>query len=286
MKLNKDIAVKNIILLGFAYFMINIYHTGQITKYVHPRMNIYILLCGIYFTVLAVINFKSLFIEYNHKVNKAVLVIFTIPLCIALFIPPASLSADVIKNKGTNISQMVNNTSEANNSSSNANTDNSGSQFTSNNYGTDSSTPSDNSINSTLNIPINVEENKESQLKFDKGIIKITSDNYYMAVSELFNNTDDYQGKGIEISGYIFRDKDFKPNQFVIGRTLITCCTADASIFGVMGEMKGADQLKDDDWYTITGKIKTITDQGEKIPGVEVISMKKISKPENDYVYP
>lgn len=275
MILNKDILAKNIILLGFSYFMIKIYYTGQISMYVHPRMNIYILLCAIYFVIISIFNIKRIFIKHNANLNKGVLIAFIIPLCIALFVQPVSLSADVIKNKGINISQANSNTSQGNN---NLNTDgiNNNNNISADSLGNNEST-SDDTFGRDSNGNIT---------RTGKDVIRVNENQYYSILCSVFDDIDAYQGKTIEISGYVFRDKTFKDNQFVIGKTLITCCSADATIVGLMCNMRDSDLLKNDEWFTVTGTIKAIIYEGQKMPSIDVGSMKKISKPNNEYVYP
>lgn len=192
MKINKNALLQNIILIGFAFFMIKVNVTGEITYFVHPKMNKFIFICGILFTILALFNCKNLFIKRENHLNKSLL-IFIIPLCLALFVPPTSLSANTIQNKGINLT-AYNNASHNNNK----------------------------------------------------------------------QNT----------------------NQFVIGRTMVACCTADASLVGLMCEYKEDQKLNNDEWYVVTGQINKVDFDGMSIPGIEVTRMEKINKPVNEYVYP
>ena len=243
MKLNKNAFLQNIILIGFAFFMIKVHVTGEIARYVHPKMNVYILVCGIIFAILALLNFENMMTEQENKLNKSLL-IFIIPLCLALFVPPTSLSASTIQNKGMN-----------------------------------------------LGIYSNSNSNKQSNVapgtKTNEGIeIKVTEDNYTQTMYNLHDQLDDYTGKTIQISGYIYKDDTFKSNEFVVGRTMIACCTADASLIGLKCEEINSENLKNDDWYVVTGKIKKVNLEGTEIPGIVVTNMEKTNKPPNEYVYP
>jgi len=245
MKINKNALLQNIILIGFAFFMIKVNVTGEITYFVHPKMNKFIFICGILFTILALFNCKNLFIKRENHLNKSLL-IFVIPLCLALFVPPTSLSANTIQNKGINLT-AYNNASHNNNKQTSA----------------------------------------EPETKPDeKAEINVTEDNFTQILYDLHDQPDDYMGQKIQISGYIYKNNTFNTNQFVIGRTMVACCTADASLVGLMCEYKEDQKLNNDEWYVVTGQINKVDFDGMSIPGIEVTRMEKINKPVNEYVYP
>lgn len=243
MKLNKNACLQNVILIGFAFFMIKVYVTGEIALYVHPKMNVYILICGIIFAILALLNFENMLTDKENRLNKSLL-IFIIPLCLALFVPPTSLSGSTIQNKGMNLAIYS---------------------------------------NSNNNKP----SSPEPVAKPNEGVeIKVTGDNFTQTMYDLHGQLDQYIGQTIQISGYIFKDETFKSNEFVIGRTMVACCTADASLIGLKCENPKEQELKNDDWYVVTGKINKVNLDGTQIPGIEVTSMEKTNKPVNQYVYP
>lgn len=246
MKLNKNAFLQNVILLGFAFFMIKIIVTGEVALYVHPKMNLYILLCGIIFAILALLNFENMITEQDNKLNKS-LFIFIVPLCLALFVPATSLSASTIQNKGMNFGLYS--TSNSNNK--------------------------------------NKQSNLELGAKTNEGIvIQVTEENYAQTMYDLHDQLDDYIGTTIQISGYVFKNDAFNSNEFVIGRTMITCCTADASLVGLKCENIGSENLENDDWYMVTGTIKKVDYEGVEIPGIEVTGLEKTNTPINEYVYP
>lgn len=296
---NKEAFIRSLILLGFAFFMVQISYTGEIAMYVHPRMNIYILLCAIYFIIIAIFNLRNVFSEHKHSVNLLLIAIFAIPLCMALFIPPVSLGSDLAKNRGTNLkgallsqadnpSKNINSDTTVNNYNINNNSDSNVSATDSNNNPQlDNSDDSQKSAEIENSVKSDSAKNKDiNSKKIENGIIKVNDENYIATLDELMINPNNYVGKTIEITGFVFRDTDFSDNDFVIGRLSMICCAADMQIVGLMCNMENAKSLKNDTWLKVKGKIKIGTYYRKKMPVIDVKEIQSISKPENEYVYP
>lgn len=257
MKINKEILFEILILFGFGLFMMRLLYTGQISMYIHPRMNIYVLLCSIYFIIIGIFNIKDLVKVSNKKTNMYMNSLFLIALCMAIIIKPATISAsqDIMKNKGVNIAQ--------------------GSTGTNNNL--QDSNPAD-----TTN---GLQYKDEAKLNIENGVTKIGENSFVTNLDEIFTNTDKYKGKYIEISGFVYREKGFLENNFVIGRLYMVCCSADSQIVGIMCHFKNAKTLKTQSWINVKGTINVVNYNGEKVPIIEVKETKNIDKPQNEYVY-
>ncbi|WP_409340323.1 TIGR03943 family putative permease subunit [Paenibacillus sp. MBLB4367] len=101
---------------------------------------------------------------------------------------------------------------------------------------------------------------------------------------DLFSNN--FLGKKIELSGFVYRENDMKPEQFVIARFGVSCCSADASPFGVMVESAMAINLPKDSWVKIKGIIGKTTYNQNEIMKIDAQSVAKIKAPNSPYVYP
>lgn len=55
---------------------------------------------------------------------------------------------------------------------------------------------------------------------------------------------------------------------------------------GLMCHYENAGDLKNDTWVTVTGKIEKNLIQGQLSAGIKAESIKKIGKPDKQYVYP
>jgi putative membrane protein len=99
-------------------------------------------------------------------------------------------------------------------------------------------------------------------------------------------DTKKYENKTIELTGFVFRDKDFNDTSFIAARSLITCCAADTSIVGLICEYNDGKQLKNDTWIKVKGKIKDTSFNGQQMPMIVVEKCEEIEKPKNEYIYP
>jgi uncharacterized repeat protein (TIGR03943 family) len=72
--------------------------------------------------------------------------------------------------------------------------------------------------------------------------------------------------------------------QFGVSRFAISCCSADASPYGVMAKFGKASEFATDEWVTVTGKLSTAAYNGIEIIQIDVTKITKISPPEDPYV--
>jgi len=143
--------------------------------------------------------------------------------------------------------------------------------------------------NSTQNIVKNKEANLTVAIMskgegFGEGVINVDSKNYLDVMEELTNNLDKYVGREIIIEGFVYRNKDFSKNQFVVARMLVTCCAADAQIVGLM--VDAGLNIKDNSWVRVRGYIKRGSYDNQQIPVIEAKSIDLIKKPKEEYIYP
>lgn len=107
---------------------------------------------------------------------------------------------------------------------------------------------------------------------------------YYEKISM---NPEAYVGKRITVSGFIYKEEGFAPNQLVVSRYLITHCIADASIIGFLTEFEqGINTLQSDSWIELQGTLGIERYNGAQLPIVRVQNWKIIDQPREPYVYP
>ena len=113
----------------------------------------------------------------------------------------------------------------------------------------------------------------------------IEPNNYTNVLNACYENLSDYVGKKISFSGYIYKNSDFKNNQFVLARDMTTTSPNKTYIVGFLCECNKLDGFNENDWVEITGKIEKGNYHGE-IPIVKVKKIKKVAKPEKSQVPP
>ncbi len=95
-----------------------------------------------------------------------------------------------------------------------------------------------------------------------------------------------FQGKKVEISGFVYREPDMLDNQFVIGRFAMDCCSADALPYGVLVEVDDAQRYANDSWLKLQGIISKSTYQDIEIMMFLPDTLTPIETPASPYVYP
>ncbi|MED4351934.1 TIGR03943 family protein [Schinkia azotoformans] len=107
---------------------------------------------------------------------------------------------------------------------------------------------------------------------------------YYEKISM---NPNAYKGKKIKLSGFIYSEEGFTPNQLVISRYLITHCVADASIIGFLAEFEQEfEDIQPDTWIEVEGILSIGSYNGMELPIIRAKSWKIVEQPEEPYIYP
>ena len=114
----------------------------------------------------------------------------------------------------------------------------------------------------------------------------LQADNYTNVLKSVHENIDEYIGKEICFSGYVYRVSDLEENQFVLARDMIINENNQTLVVGFLCSCKNANEYINNEWVDITGKITKGNYHGD-IPIIKIIDIKKIEKPQtNIYVYP
>ncbi|KEZ49737.1 TIGR03943 family putative permease subunit [Metabacillus indicus] len=127
------------------------------------------------------------------------------------------------------------------------------------------------------------EELEADMLKMDK--IVLTEKNYIAMTNILDKNPQKFEGKEVEMLGFVYREEGFEEDQFVVARFGLSCCVADASVYGTLASIEDGDTYEQDEWVKVSGKIKSVKFKDWTLPSVEIQSIKKIEQPKEPYVY-
>ena len=94
-----------------------------------------------------------------------------------------------------------------------------------------------------------------------------------------------FQGKEIELSGFVYRDPAMSGNELALTRNMTTCCSAHATLYGTLVRGEGLDVFEDESWIRIRGLI----DEDlifQNMPVIIVLDAEAILPPDQSYVYP
>ncbi|NRR15211.1 TIGR03943 family putative permease subunit [Bacillus pacificus] len=115
--------------------------------------------------------------------------------------------------------------------------------------------------------------------------IQVEDKDYVQTMSIIGQDVKGFKGKEITFSGFIYNDKDVTGDKAVVARYGITCCIADASVWGMIVAGENVKKLPQETWVKITGLLDETTYKGALFPLVKVSKVEKINTPIDPYVY-
>ncbi|HVP21347.1 MAG TPA: TIGR03943 family protein [Anaerolineaceae bacterium] len=104
-----------------------------------------------------------------------------------------------------------------------------------------------------------------------------------------FNSGSDpsiYVGQEAIVSGFVYHDARMGPDQFLVGRFVVTCCVADALALGMVVHWPGADKLAANSWVLVKGPVSISNLGGQRLPGIEASQVNAIPSPDQPYLFP
>lgn len=116
-------------------------------------------------------------------------------------------------------------------------------------------------------------------------IFVIESKNYTNVLKASHDNIDNYIGKKINFTGYVYRLIDFKDNQFVLARNMIISDKYNYVVVGFLCEYDEIKNYKDGTWVNVTGEIVKGDYHGD-MPIVIVNEINKCDAPKEEFVLP
>ncbi|MBY6035994.1 TIGR03943 family protein [Fictibacillus nanhaiensis] len=302
--LDFHIYLRGIIMIGFMLLLIGLITSGKLSFYVAPKMHIFVYFAIVIFGILGVMQFfrRS---QHQHDDNCGcgvehapkgsplkhflIYMLFVIPLLTGFMMPEKAMDSSVAEKRGIRYGNGL--------------------------YAKPAQKTDDGKVVATEEIDVEayledpegyiekMEENVKEEnpveiydvteyyeklgkklLKEDK--VKVTSEHYLDTMSVLDIYLDQFKGKEIETTGFVYREDGMEENQVVIARFSMNCCSADAVVYGTIIEGDQVSKLETDTWYTVTGIIDETEYTNIRLPLVKVESLKKIEPLKDPYVYP
>lgn len=246
--------IRIFICFGMALMLTVSVVTGDIALLINPKFRILIILSIIMLLVLGMIQCWYLKKEEVHPIGLWGYLMILTPILVYLFFPPQALDASMINKKGVTLV------------SSNQAKERQAKQLEKPRQ----ETPYQKVLNEMKKKPIIIFDEK----------------NYagYLSALELYPK--ELQGKKIRIKGFVFKDDpELKKDEFILSRFTVSCCTADASVVGVITKYHQAPILKADEWIEVEGTISTTKLFGYDSPLIELETYRKTQKPKDPYIY-
>ncbi|WP_456273411.1 TIGR03943 family putative permease subunit [Bacillus sp. AK031] len=139
-------------------------------------------------------------------------------------------------------------------------------------------------LQSYEDFPLETDFDKLTEIVYEREKVFVRDEQFIQTLSIIDENLDDFAGKEIQLTGFIYKDESFVENQAVISRFTVTCCVADAGVYGLLTEDDDLAALEPDTWVNVSGVIEKIDFHGNLMPVITNPVFEVIEAPENPYV--
>ncbi len=307
------------ILAFFAYYILRLVKHDQLVIYIGPRMQFYVKLAAIGFYLFAVMQLVLAFRAWwgtrqqdpscdcgscspasmsavSHSFFYA---LFAVPLLLVLLLPDQALGSSLVDKKGITLTGAIAGNAAG---SSGAAASAGKAPATAANAGglagqggtVDSPSPaavSPPSSGDPLDTLFPHDEYSEdlatlAKKLYKKDSISIKDKGFMETVTSIDFYMNNFIGKKVEISGFVYREDGMEENQFVVSRFAVQCCSADSAPFGFMVEGSLGKNLKKDTWVSVTGTLGTTQYGGNEILKIDATRIQRIEAPASPYVFP
>ncbi|WP_202711022.1 TIGR03943 family putative permease subunit [Sporosalibacterium faouarense] len=270
-----------IILLGFTFLLYDLTSTDKLKLFIHPRLTQYVKITFYVLVILSIVQITRVFSKgHGTKIRKGY-ILFVLPLLLVFIVNPKGLNAQIIAKKGVNLGEIRNSNIgniQDKDIDNKEEIENSGVQVDKATESSEAQSITDNQMEINTDY-ISFANTQESQVFLD-------------TINNVSNNTEEFLNQEVSVIGFIYRQEDFKENQFVIARMLLSCCVADTQVIGLLCESEEANNFNDSEWVRITGTVNTTVyldpkfNQEISLPLLKISSIERVSEPESPYVYP
>lgn len=271
---------------GFALYIIHLVKSGKLMYYIAPRMETIVKLSAVALALIAIyLVFAALWALQGtapscgcHHMpgkspvkNTVAYSLLAAPLILGWFVPDAVMGSKVVDMKGIVLSKAP--TSPAVSAPPGETVK-------------PPSTAGDPQPVFISDDPFAAQYSKFAERLFAQDPIVIKEDTYLEAISAIDLFMEQFQGKAIEISGFVYRQEDMSDTQFVVARLAMECCSADATPYGFLVEWPEAKTLPEDTWVKVYAAISSSMFGGMEIVTLRASRVESIEAPETPYVYP
>ncbi|HFI0694826.1 TPA: TIGR03943 family protein [Streptococcus suis] len=267
--------IRFLILAGYFEMTLYLYISGKLDQYINLHYRYLAYLSMILSFILAIVQLyiwvKDLD-TYSHLTKKSSklssFICLIIPLAVAWLFPTVSLDSTTVAAKGYHFPLAAENDAKTQEQ-----------EGTTVQY-----LKPDTSIYFTESVyKSEMREIADRYLAQEK--IEITSENYMEVMEAIYDFPNEFSGKTIEMTGFVYNDPD-NSQQFFLFRFGIIHCIADSGVYGLLST--GApSHFPDNSWVKASGKIKIGYHHSlqQSLPTIELEQIEEIQQPENPYVY-
>jgi putative membrane protein len=272
--------IRGIILVGFTLLLVKLLLSGNITNFIAPRMLPFIYFATGTFLIMGILQiwrsdskkdldiFCDCGLDHNRKTSpiKSLVLycLFLFPVFTGFLFPDVILDSSVVAKRGINLASA--------------------------NASVEQKPASSNDGNETVAASTDSSQAKSLDELYLEGLlnndkIEVTDPEYSKIISTVEMNLEKFVGKEIELTGFVYREPDYKQDQMAISRFTVSCCVADVQVMGTLATGEIAKQLKNDEWVKVTGIIEKGERNGQTLPSIQIKNLEKIEAPSDPYIY-
>jgi putative membrane protein len=280
--------IRGIILLGYALLLLKLFLTFNLQYFIAPKMNGYLYFALGVFLLLGAIqvirgtssNTKGHSCDCEgHELPRGVMkslaiyTLFVIPVVLGFLLPDNVLDSAAAAKRGVKIGNTMFTTPPSMG-------DNADKGESSN----DSTSDVQPKLDSYKDFPVEKDYEKLKDIVMNKDKIIVRDEQYVQTLSIVDEKLDQFVGKEVQLTGFIYKDEGFEANQAVISRYVVSCCVADASVYGLLVQDKDMADLEPDTWVNVSGIVGAVDFNGRTMPVISNPVFEKVDQPENPYV--
>lgn len=116
--------------------------------------------------------------------------------------------------------------------------------------------------------------------------LKITGKSFLDDVLILSVYLDAFIGRDVEFTGFVYHDGTMAENELAVARIALTCCLADATVYGLLVRPPDLPRPENDVWVRVTGRIDKTRDIENPFPLILAEQMEPVHAPAQPYVFP
>ncbi|TYR79361.1 TIGR03943 family protein [Priestia megaterium] len=299
--------IRGVLLIGFALLMFKLMLTGKLVYFIAPKMMPFVYVASFTFFLLGIVQIwrssvpSAVSCECGHDHGEKGRIrtffmygLFLLPIMTGFLLSNHTLDSSVASKRGVTFASGVNErpTAEQRQELQERNSDAELEQYMNDVLASEVEEPTE-----EREIPLEHPQGFVPQPapdgyyeKLEQKLVKqdhivVTDPEYISVMNIIENNVEKFVGKTLEIKGFVYREEGFEKNQFVVARFGLSCCVADASVYGTLSTVKNASAFKTDDWIQVKGTIQKTSYHDADLPYLQIETVKEIKQPDNPYVY-
>ncbi len=289
--------LRGIILIGYALLILKLFLTFDMVNFVAEKMHGYLYFSLFVFIILGIIQIlrgTAAKPQANqcgcdaHELPKGrlktvvIYSMFIVPVLLGFVMPDNLLDSSIASNRGVNIGnsmfstpptstnkEMVTNEKQDENKEESV---------------TDVAEGVQPKLESYENFPLEDDYEKLTEIVKSSEKVIVRDEQFIPTLSVVDENLDLFIGKEVQLTGFIYKDESFAEDQAVISRFTVTCCVADASVYGYLTNDEKLASLDPDTWVNVSGIIDKVDFNGNMMPVITNPTFEVIEPPAKPYV--